>query len=82
MDKGDFKVEMKNGILMPRQSTRSKKVEPQVTISVAQLYHVWFISVSLLNFPKEGLPFFFPLSISAEHVHRASYSDLLGLDYT
>jgi len=55
-----------------------KKVEPQVTISVAQLYHVWLIPAFFLNFPKEVLRFFFPLSISAEHLHWASYFDLLG----
>ena len=59
---------------------RLKKVEPQVTISLCQLYHVWFIPASFLNFPKKVLLFFFPLSISAERIHWASYSDLLGFD--
>jgi len=58
-----------------------KKVEPRVTISVAHLHRVWLIPAFFLNFPKKILLFFFPLSISAEHIHWASYSDLLGLDF-
>jgi hypothetical protein len=63
------------------ESMKLKKVEPRVTFSVAHLHRVWLIPAFLLNFPKKVLLFSFPLSISAKHVHWASYSDLLGFSY-
>ena len=61
-----------------------EKVEPQVTIAVAQLYQVWLTPWFLfLNFPKEGRVLLFSVEyFPPEHFHWASCSDLLGLGYT
>ena len=50
-----------------------------MTVSVAHL-HRRFIPAFFLNFPLKVLYFFFPLSISAEHIHWASYLDLSGFN--
>ena len=54
--------------------------KPQVTISVARLCHLWFISVTHLNFPLKTVTelFAFPLSLAPGLIHRAAYSNLLG----